>query len=80
MWDGARATALTARWRAVLTLLAKSGKPVTESDAIDYFRQLFLLVRKSDFLMGNKGEWTASLGWIVKAENFAKIIDGNYDQ
>ena len=80
MWDGARATALTARWKAVLKLLVKPDKTVTEAEALDYFRQLFLLVKKSDFLMGNKGEWTASLGWIVKAENFAKIIDGNYDQ
>lgn len=80
MWDGARATNLTARWKAVLKLLTKPDNPATQENALDYFRQLFLLVRKSDFLMGRKTEWTASLGWIVKAENFAKIIDGNYDQ
>jgi hypothetical protein len=82
MWDGARATALTARWRAVLKLLKNEGKTdsARTDDALDYFRKVFLLVKKSDFLMGRKTEWTASLGWIVKAENFAKIIDGNYDQ
>lgn len=80
MWDGARATNLTARWKAVLKLLTKPDNPATHENALDYFRQVFLLVRKSDFLMGRKTEWTASLGWIVKAENFSKIIDGNYDQ
>jgi hypothetical protein len=79
IWDGARATNLTARWKAVLSLLAKSDKPATQGNGIEYFRQVFILVRKSDFLMGRKTEWTASLGWIVKSENFAKIIDGNYD-
>jgi hypothetical protein len=79
IWDGSRATNLTARWKAVLSLLAKSDKPATQENGIEYFRQVFILVRKSDFLMGRKTEWTASLGWIVKAENFAKIIDGNYD-
>lgn len=82
MWDGSRATALTARWRAVLKLLKNEGKTdsARTDDGLDYFSKVFLLVKKSDFLMGRKTEWTASLGWIVKAENFAKIIDGNYDQ
>jgi hypothetical protein len=35
---------------------------------------------KSDFLCGiNDRGWMASFDWIMKPENFVKIIEGNYD-
>ena len=38
-------------------------------------------VSKSDFLCGNKGdgEWKANFDWIMKPDNFQKIIEGAYD-
>jgi hypothetical protein len=79
IWDGARAKNLTARWRWVLADLAKHGKPHSPEDALGFFRRMFAYVEKSDLLMGRSGSWNASLDWIVKAENFAKIIQGNYE-
>ena len=40
---------------------------------------MFAYISKIDFLMGRSGDWSASLPWIVEAENFAKIIEGNYE-
>lgn len=78
-WDGARADALRARWRWYLADLKKKDKPYDKAAGIDFFRRLFAYVEKSDFLMGRKGDWQCDLGWIVKSENFAKILQGNYE-
>lgn len=79
IWDGARAKNLTARWRWVLTDLAKKEKPHSPEDGLKYFKRLFAYIAQSDFLMGKKNDFSCSLDWIVKAENFAKIIQGNYE-
>lgn len=40
----------------------------------------FFKAGKSDFLCGiNDRGWMASFDWIMKPENFVKIIEGNYD-
>ncbi len=37
-------------------------------------------IERSDFLMGRTGrDFRATIDWVTKPENFAKIIDGNYD-
>lgn len=79
IWDGQREKNLTARWRWVLADLKEKGKPCEQSDGLDFFRRMFEYIHASDFLMGRAGTWSADLGWIVKAENFAKIIQGNYE-
>lgn len=41
---------------------------------------VFERVEKSDFLSGRNGKWSGcSLDWILKPENWKKIIEGNYD-
>lgn len=40
-----------------------------------FFRQL---VRGSPLLMGQRGAWRADLEWLIKARNFAKVLDGAY--
>lgn len=35
-------------------------------------------IRTSDFLMGNVSDFQANLGWMVKKNNFAKIMNGTY--
>lgn len=78
-WEGSRQKNLSARWRWVLADLAKKGKENDKNAGLEFFRRMFLYIQKSDFLMGRSGKWQASLPWIVKAENFAKIIEGQYE-
>lgn len=79
IWEGQRQKNLSARWRWVASDLKKRGKPSEPEDCLDFFRRLFGYVSKSDFLMGKTGSWTASLDWIVESGNFAKIVQGNYE-
>ena len=82
-WDGSRAENLRRRWRWVLTAKRRNdgGRYATDKDSgLLFFRRLFCYVNGSDFLMGRSGGWTGcDLGWIVKAENFEKILAGNYE-
>lgn len=81
VWEGNRRDNLASRWRWVVSDLKKRGKPHEKDDAIGFFRRMFAYVSESDFLMGRVGNrpWSASLPWMVKAENFAKIIEGEYE-
>jgi len=71
-WTPARAASLRARWAED-----------TKRQNLDYWRQLFTYVGKSDFLCGrtqgrDRRPFLASLEWICKPENFAKIREGRY--
>ena len=51
-------------------------KTYTLSDIIEVFE----LAESSDFLKGaNNRDWNANFDWIMKDSNFAKILDGNYN-
>ncbi|MDO8346372.1 MAG: hypothetical protein Q7S85_00580 [Rugosibacter sp.] len=81
-WDGQRATNLKARWRWLLTAKKpKGGRYATNADdALAFFAKFFAHVAGSDFLTGRNGKWQGcNLPWLVKAENFAKVIEGQYD-
>jgi hypothetical protein len=81
MWDGAKADALRARWRWVLTAKRKTGEPYASNsaEALDWFDRFFTTVSESDFLTGRNGKWSScDLGWLMKADNFAKVVQGNY--
>lgn len=73
-WTPARRTALAARWRE---------KP--ERQNIAWWRKLFSYVAESDFLTGrvSRGRghdaWQCSLPWLLKPENFAKLLEGHYE-
>lgn len=73
-WTPARRTALAARWRE---------KP--ERQTIAWWRKLFSYVGESDFLTGrvSRGRghdaWQCSLPWLLKPENFAKLLEGHYE-
>jgi len=53
---------------------------------LDFWKELFAYCNGHDFLSGQvdgrdgKKPFRADLQWIVKAANFAKIINGNYDR
>ncbi|MFW5721644.1 MAG: hypothetical protein ACOCWW_04605, partial [Bacteroidota bacterium] len=49
----------------------------SERKSIDWWRSFFEdYIKTSDFLMGRKVEFKANLAWIVKRENFSKILNG----
>lgn len=81
-WDGQRSNNLKARWRWLLTAKKpKGGRYATNADeALVFFGKFFAHVAASDFLTGRNGKWQGcNLAWLVKAENFVKVIEGQYD-
>lgn len=82
VWEGQRQEMLRARWKFVLTSKSPSGEPyATDTDsALVFFRRFFAYVAKCPHLIGqNDRGWTADLAWLVKAENFAKVLEGKYE-
>lgn len=82
LWTGAKATATAARWKWVLTATKKSGARYAETreDALSFFERFFAYVSKSDFLTGRNEKWTrCNLAWLMKADNFAKVLEGHYE-
>lgn len=83
LWAGKNAEAMRARWRWVLTARSsKTNKRYAETgdQALDWFDRFFAYVARSDFLSGRSGKWTScDLGWLMKADNFAKVVQGNYE-
>lgn len=82
VWDGARQQGLTARWRERW----KAGHYATQADGLAYWRRMFEYIgKKCDWLMGRSENYggrkpfQASLDWIVKPQNFAKIIERKYE-
>lgn len=72
-WDGARAQALKTRWR-------ESKK----RQDLAWWDRFFAYIAKSDFLTGrvtpkDRKPFEIDLPWILKKENFDKIMDGKYE-
>ncbi|SAK48265.1 hypothetical protein AWB79_01271 [Caballeronia hypogeia] len=81
IWEGERQKSMRARWRWVLTAKKPDGTryATDEQSALDYFSRFFWYVSESDFLTGRNGKWTGcDLAWLMKSENFNKVIQGNY--
>ncbi len=82
LWAGKSADAMRARWKWVLTAKRTNGKryATDAAEALDWFDRFFGYVAGSDFLTGRNGKWTnCDLGWLMKADNFAKVVQGNYE-
>lgn len=74
IWDGARAATLQARWRE---------DPKRQS--AEYWGRFFRHCAGSKFLTGQVEDrggrpFLPGLDWLVKASNFAKIIEGRYHE
>lgn len=68
IWSEARAKHLKARWREDL-----------KRQKLDYWERFFAYVGQSDFLTGRNGQWlNCDLAWLVKSENFIKVLEGKY--
>lgn len=47
---------------------------------LDKFKLLFKKAEASSFLTGsNERKWKASFDWLIKADNIAKVLNGNFD-
>ena len=58
----------------------KAIKARLRSYTLDDLKRAFELVESSSFLKGsNDRNWTANFDWIMKDQNLAKILDGNYN-
>jgi len=82
LWDGKNEAAMRARWKWVMTATKKNGDRYasTKDEAVAWFDRFFAYVSKSDFLTGRSDKWTScDLGWLVKADNFTKVLQGNYE-
>jgi len=66
-WTEARKKALKARWREK-----------TERQNLEWWKGFFVRIRDSDFLMGRVKNFRADLPWMLKLENFVKILEGKY--
>jgi hypothetical protein len=71
-WTDKRRGMLEARIRES----CKLGK---SADSIEYWRTFFGQVADSDFLCGRQTKWRADLEWLIKSENFVKVIENKYE-
>ena len=58
----------------------QSIKARLKTYTVEQFKEMFEKAEASDFLKGaNSKDWQANFDWMMKDANFAKILDGNYD-
>lgn len=66
--------------KAVSEARRKAVRARLRTYSLGEFRTVFSKAEESDFLKGkNERNWFATFDWIIKDSNFAKILDGNYD-
>lgn len=67
-----------------LTILSDKRKQAIKARlnvyTIEQFKEMFEKAEASTFLKGgNNRNWQANFDWLIKDSNFAKVLDGNYD-
>ena len=72
------------RWKWILSKGAvkdDGSRYASDRDsAVEWFGRFFDAVHESDFLTGRReGRSKFDLSWLMKLENFAKVVQGNYD-
>ena len=68
-----RVTILSTRRERAINVLLKEF-------TAEQFETAFRKAQASKFLTGkNKNNWRANFDWLMNATNFAKVLDGNYD-
>ena len=82
LWDGSvGAKAMRDRWKWLLSAQRADGQRYAETTeaGLEWFGLFFETVADSDFLTGRSaGKWRADLTWLMKKENFSKVVQGNY--
>jgi uncharacterized protein YdaU (DUF1376 family) len=86
VWEGKRADLMRARWQRCAKACEAWPGYSTQADGIAFWDQFFAGVAESKTLTdgiprreGN-GVWKPDLPWLLKAENFAKVIEGKYHE
>jgi len=83
-WTDARQTLLRARWRQKAKPNGKAQGYASTEAGLAYWRRYFTYVAQSDFLTGKtdpkpgRPPFLASLEWLLKPSNFAKVVEGNF--
>lgn len=68
------------RVRSVSDSRREAIKARQDTYSLDDFREMFEKSESSDFMKGkNNRNWSATFDWMIRDANFAKILDGNYD-
>jgi uncharacterized protein YdaU (DUF1376 family) len=85
IWEGNRQEGLRARWRQASKPSEFSATGYkTEAEGLAWWDSFFSYLAKDTKLSKgfetNGRVWVPDMAWIVKAENFQKIIDGKYDK
>lgn len=67
-----------------LTVLSDKRKQAIKARlkiySVEQFQEMFQKAEASSFLKGaNNRNWAANFDWLIKDSNFAKVLDGNYD-
>ena len=58
----------------------KAAKSIAKKYTFEQIKEVFKKAEASDFLKGkNNRDWQANFDWLMKDSNFAKVLDGNYD-
>lgn len=80
IWNDKRRKLLAARWKFILTNKNTKDVPFAtdEESGLAFFNKYFSYVAGCDFLVGKSTAWNCDLPWLLQAENFAKVIEGNY--
>jgi hypothetical protein len=67
-----------------LTVLSDKRKKAIKARlntySVEQFEEMFRKAEESSFLKGkNNRDWQATFDWLIADSNFAKVLDGNYD-
>ena len=83
VWEGTRQKHLQSRWRQCAAESAYSEGYDSEAGGLKFWESLFSYIASDTTLAtgfeGNGRSWRPDLPWIVKPENFQKIVDGKYE-
>lgn len=68
---------IKARWVDVLKII---GGQKSDEEVVEWFSGFFSKVSNTGFLCGkNNRGWRADLMWLLRPENFEKVVSGRYD-
>lgn len=83
-WNDTRRAMMRARWREKAKPNGKTQGYTTTEAGLAYWRVYFSYIADSRFLTGQEDgrqgrpPFLASLEWLIKPTNFAKVVEGNY--
>lgn len=66
-WDNTATIWLRTRW-----------KSNPDYQTLDFWKSFFEYIKQSKFLIDGKDGWMPDLRWFIRAQNFTKIMNGNY--